>query len=115
MTRLLEIGLLCVQEDARDRPTMEEVVSMLIDSSSLALFVLKRQAMVTRERSESTSTHVDDYNTGAVEEFISDLYPSCIETDCIHVDEHGGFILDHINYVSQHNLAWLMIELCMKP
>ncbi|KAI3814851.1 hypothetical protein L1987_14497 [Smallanthus sonchifolius] len=75
MTRYLEIGLLCVQEDAADRPTMEEVVSMLLDSSSLALRVSKMRAMVTRERSDSTSTRVDDYDTGAVEEFISYLYP----------------------------------------
>ncbi|KAD2394065.1 hypothetical protein E3N88_41042 [Mikania micrantha] len=37
MTSFVEIGLLCVQKNAAHRPTMEEVVSMLVDRSSLAL------------------------------------------------------------------------------
>ncbi|KAL8223568.1 hypothetical protein R6Q57_019043 [Mikania cordata] len=41
LTSFVEIGLLCVQEDAADRPTMEEVVSMLVDRSSLAHLVAK--------------------------------------------------------------------------
>ncbi|KAF5776753.1 putative protein kinase RLK-Pelle-DLSV family [Helianthus annuus] len=41
MTRFIEIGLLCVQENAADRPTMEEVVGMLLGSSSLTLLVSK--------------------------------------------------------------------------
>ncbi|KAJ0677347.1 putative protein kinase RLK-Pelle-DLSV family [Helianthus annuus] len=46
LTRSFEIGLLCVQVDPLDRPTMEEVVSMLLDSSSLTLPVAKMQATV---------------------------------------------------------------------
>ncbi|KAK9060564.1 hypothetical protein SSX86_021269 [Deinandra increscens subsp. villosa] len=83
MTRFLEIGLLCVQEDAADRPTMEEVVSMLLDSSSLTLPVLKMRARMTREGSSCTNGNVDDdnscfrgdYDKSAVEEFLSDLCP----------------------------------------
>ncbi|KAJ0488409.1 putative protein kinase RLK-Pelle-CrRLK1L-1 family [Helianthus annuus] len=75
ITRFLEIGLLCVQQDSADRPTMEEVVAMLLGSSSLTLPVSKMRAMVTRERSSSSNAPVDDYDTSAVEEFISDLSP----------------------------------------
>lgn len=48
-TSFFEIGLLCVQADPLDRPTMEEVVSMLRDSSSLDLPVTKMRAMIIRE------------------------------------------------------------------
>ncbi|KAM0020348.1 putative non-specific serine/threonine protein kinase [Helianthus debilis subsp. tardiflorus] len=47
MTRFIEIGLLCVQEDAADRPTMEEVVGMLLGSSSLTLPVSKLRTRMT--------------------------------------------------------------------
>ncbi|MFS8028185.1 putative protein kinase RLK-Pelle-DLSV family [Helianthus anomalus] len=46
MIRFLEIGLLCVQQDHADRPTMEEVVSMLLDSSSLTLPVAKMREWI---------------------------------------------------------------------
>ncbi|KAF5776750.1 putative protein kinase RLK-Pelle-DLSV family [Helianthus annuus] len=83
MTRFLEIGLLCVQQDHADRPTMEEVVSMLLDSSSLTLPMAKMEERITRERSNSVSSsntvdHSDpdyDYNTGPDEDFISELVP----------------------------------------
>ncbi|KAJ0724630.1 putative protein kinase RLK-Pelle-DLSV family [Helianthus annuus] len=83
MTSFLEIGLLCVQKDANDRPTMEEVVSMLLDSSSLTLPVAKMRERITRERSNSVSSSntVDnsdpdyDYNTGPDEDFILELVP----------------------------------------
>ncbi|KAJ0724614.1 putative protein kinase RLK-Pelle-DLSV family [Helianthus annuus] len=64
-----------LEYDSADRPTMEEVVAMLLDSSSLTLPVSKMRAMVTRERSSSSNAPVDDYDTSAVEEFISDLSP----------------------------------------
>ncbi|KAD2393984.1 hypothetical protein E3N88_40961 [Mikania micrantha] len=84
MTSFVEIGLLCVQEDAADRPTMEEVVSMLVDRSSLALPVAKMREMITTTREHSTgiSSPVDDddshdgYYTGADEDdFLSELVP----------------------------------------
>ncbi|KAI3814849.1 hypothetical protein L1987_14495 [Smallanthus sonchifolius] len=85
-TRYLEIGLLCVQTDAEDRPTIEEVVSMLLDSSPLTLRMAKVREMITRGGSNSTDTLLDyniyntgghcyDYDTDAVEEFISELFP----------------------------------------
>ncbi|KAI3711908.1 hypothetical protein L1987_70457 [Smallanthus sonchifolius] len=73
MTRFIEIGLLCAQEDAEDRPTMEEVVSMLLDSSSPILPMAKTQEMI--EYSNSTSAIVDDYDTSAVVAFTSELFP----------------------------------------
>ncbi|KAK1414176.1 hypothetical protein QVD17_29917 [Tagetes erecta] len=74
LTKYFEIGLLCVQ-DVANRPTMEEVVSMLLDNSSLTLLVSKMRAVVTRPLSNSTNAFVDDYDTSAVEECISDLGP----------------------------------------
>ncbi|KAD2393978.1 hypothetical protein E3N88_40955 [Mikania micrantha] len=80
----VEIGLLCVQEDAADRPTTEEVVSMLLDRSSLALPVAKmREKVITaRERLYVTGSPVDDndsldsYYIGADEDdFLSELIP----------------------------------------
>ncbi|XP_076888356.1 uncharacterized protein LOC143538756 [Bidens hawaiensis] len=83
ITRLLEIGLLCAQEDAEDRPTMDEVVSMLLDSSSLNLPMAKMRELLTTKFSESSSApeyyvYYDDpydYDTGAVKEFILELFP----------------------------------------
>ncbi|KAD2393982.1 hypothetical protein E3N88_40959 [Mikania micrantha] len=86
MTSLVEIGLLCVQKDAADRPTMEEVVSMLLDRSSLALPVEKmREKIITaREFLYGTGSPVDDdndsldsyYTSGADEDdFLSELVP----------------------------------------
>ncbi|KAK1414179.1 hypothetical protein QVD17_29920 [Tagetes erecta] len=94
MTSVFEIGLLCVRADPADRPTMEDVVSMLLDSSALARPVAKLREMITKELSNSTSAPVDnhncntlgdgydydnvvdyyDYNPDAVED-LSELYP----------------------------------------
>ncbi|KAD2393979.1 hypothetical protein E3N88_40956 [Mikania micrantha] len=75
LTSFVEIGL-CVQEDAVDRPTMEEVVSMLLDRASLALPVAKMREMMTTKRgcSNGISSAVNDndshdnYYTGADED-----------------------------------------------
>ncbi|KAJ0861615.1 putative protein kinase RLK-Pelle-DLSV family [Helianthus annuus] len=82
MTSFLEIGLLCVQKDANDRPTMEEVVSMLLDSSSLTLPVAKMRERITRERYGVSSSTTDDdsdsdygYYTRPDEDFESELVP----------------------------------------
>ncbi|KAI3788905.1 hypothetical protein L2E82_01686 [Cichorium intybus] len=66
VTRVIHIGLLCVQVDPADRPTMEEVVGMLTNCSSLTLPIPKN----------SISPWIlpsDDYDSGAVEDFISEL------------------------------------------
>ncbi|XP_021986804.1 LRR receptor kinase BAK1-like [Helianthus annuus] len=44
VTKLIEIGLLCVQRDDAVRPTMEEVVDMLLGTSSLTLPVSEMRA-----------------------------------------------------------------------
>nr|XP_043628349.1 receptor like protein kinase S.2-like [Erigeron canadensis] len=75
MSTFIEIGLLCVQANAVDRPTMEEVVGMLHSNSSLTLPVAQMRSRMIRKRSECTNSQVDDYDTGEVEESLSDLYP----------------------------------------
>ncbi|GJR26769.1 serine-threonine/tyrosine-protein kinase catalytic domain-containing protein [Tanacetum coccineum] len=76
MTKFLEIGLLCVQDDPVDRPTMEEIVGMLLGKSSLTLPVTKmREKMIGEHSTCITEMPVDDFDTSAVEEFVSDLCP----------------------------------------
>ncbi|PWA59761.1 serine-threonine/tyrosine-protein kinase catalytic domain-containing protein [Artemisia annua] len=76
MARFIEVGLLCIQGEAADRPKMEEIVGMLLGNSSLALPVSKMREKMIREHSTSTTEMpVDDFDTSAVEEFISDLCP----------------------------------------
>ena len=41
MKRLIQIGLLCIQY-GKDRPTMEEVVGMLLGTSSIDLPILEK-------------------------------------------------------------------------
>ncbi|PWA59759.1 serine-threonine/tyrosine-protein kinase catalytic domain-containing protein [Artemisia annua] len=95
MKRLVDVGVFCTHSYPDDRPTMEEVVDMLLtDNSSLLLKMraktiqgFKRQAIEdwmcqarwlmsddVEERGWLMSD--DDHDTGAVEEFISDLCPS---------------------------------------
>ncbi|EEF26423.1 conserved hypothetical protein, partial [Ricinus communis] len=52
--RCIQVGLLCVQEDAMDRPTMLEVVLMLKSDTSLPS--PKQSAFVFRATSRDTST-----------------------------------------------------------
>ncbi|KAI3803268.1 hypothetical protein L1987_31418 [Smallanthus sonchifolius] len=82
MTKFVEIGLLCVQEDASVRPKMEEVVDMLLGTSSLTLPVLEMRSRMNEEslplhynvdRSYSDSELAIYSDTGEVEEFISEL------------------------------------------
>lgn len=49
MIRFIEIGLLCVQEDPSVRPTMEEVVDMLLGNTSLTLLVSQMHARIIKE------------------------------------------------------------------
>ncbi|GKD98008.1 kinase-like domain-containing protein [Tanacetum coccineum] len=78
MTKFVEIGLLCLQSEPADRPTMEEIIDMLLDNLSLTLSVLEmRERMMIRKRSKCINhiPVVDDYDTSAVEAFISELCP----------------------------------------
>ncbi|KAK1414180.1 hypothetical protein QVD17_29921 [Tagetes erecta] len=75
MTSFFAIGLLCVQADPADRPTMEEVVSMLLDSSALGLPVAKLQAIITRD--STSSTRVDNHNCNTSD----DDYSFCTSDD----------------------------------
>lgn len=63
MLRCIHIGLLCVQEDAADRPTMASVVLMLssfsisLDLPSEPAFYASDDASVTRQESNHDSTN----------------------------------------------------------
>ncbi|KAM0017635.1 putative protein kinase RLK-Pelle-DLSV family [Helianthus debilis subsp. tardiflorus] len=70
MTKFMEVGLLCVQRNAAVRPTMEEVVDMLVGTASLTLRVSEMRARRSLQRTEA-----EDSDTGEVEEFISELCP----------------------------------------
>ncbi|KAJ0744906.1 putative protein kinase RLK-Pelle-CrRLK1L-1 family [Helianthus annuus] len=70
MTKFMEVGLLCVQRNAAVRPTMEEVVDMLVGTASLTLRVSEMRARRNLQRTEA-----EDSDTGEVEEFISELCP----------------------------------------
>ncbi|KAK1416978.1 hypothetical protein QVD17_26098 [Tagetes erecta] len=76
MTNFVEIGLLCVQENAEVRPTMEEVIGMLLGTVSLTLPVLEMRARMNAELYDSP-TYLDGqisevHDTSAVEEFVSE-------------------------------------------
>lgn len=65
--KFLHIGLLCVQEDAADRPTMSSVVHMLAgDTVTLpsptrpAFSVGRARAIVDRESSSNTSISANE-------------------------------------------------------
>ena len=84
ITRIIHIGLLCVQTDETDRPTMEEVVAMLTNTSSLALPIpkisllkkVKFSDVLEILPSDCISMSDDyDYDSGAGEDFISELHP----------------------------------------
>lgn len=47
MKRVIHIGLLCVQGHPKERPTMEEVVGMLIGTSSIDLPIPKQPVCCT--------------------------------------------------------------------
>ncbi|KAJ0698040.1 putative non-specific serine/threonine protein kinase [Helianthus annuus] len=81
MTKFVEIGLLCVQGLAADRPTMEEVIGMLLGTSSLTFHVSEmRERMMFNGVTPYFSSNLDrcineDYDISAVEAFISELCP----------------------------------------
>lgn len=74
MTKLVEIGLLCVQTEASVRPTMEEVVGMLLDTSSLTLPVLEMRARMNAKSPDFAGLDrsvTEDHDTSETGEFIS--------------------------------------------
>ncbi|KAJ9560168.1 hypothetical protein OSB04_005328 [Centaurea solstitialis] len=63
MTRFIRIGLLCIQEEATDRPTMDEVVVMLLGRASLALPIPKVPSWVVEMNLDDTEdVSFEDYN-----------------------------------------------------
>ncbi|XP_071716043.1 receptor like protein kinase S.2-like isoform X2 [Rutidosis leptorrhynchoides] len=62
----IKIGLLCIQYDPTDRPTMEEVVDMFLDESSVFLFLQKRGK--TDVRRVYTLYKCHDYDTVAADD-----------------------------------------------
>lgn len=55
MIRCIHIGLLCVQENATDRPTMASVILML-SSSSLTLLVPSEPAFFMHSKTDESNT-----------------------------------------------------------
>ncbi|KAL5772972.1 hypothetical protein ACOSQ2_012896 [Xanthoceras sorbifolium] len=64
MIRCIHIGLLCVQENAADRPTMASVVLML-NSYSVTLSVLSEPAFFMHSSVESDMLSSQDHNSRA--------------------------------------------------
>lgn len=62
LLRSIHVGLLCVQENAIDRPTMSEVISML-NNETLPLPAPKQPAFFTG-RNAAESTSADTTSTG---------------------------------------------------
>ncbi|KAG8639744.1 hypothetical protein MANES_14G165618v8 [Manihot esculenta] len=70
--RCIQIGLLCVQEDALDRPTMSAVVVML--NSEITLPSPKQPAFVFKNSRNNSYSLIDEEQFGSVNELtISDI------------------------------------------
>ena len=54
-TKCVNVGLLCIQEDPSDRPTMSNVVTML-DSETVTVPIPKQPAFVLRRGESSASS-----------------------------------------------------------
>ena len=70
--RCVHVGLLCVQEDPSDRPTMSDVVVML-SSETMSLPIPKQPAFFTRRTlsvtdSASSKTEINNEITTTIEE-----------------------------------------------
>ena len=71
--RCIHIGILCVEEDADDRPTMSNIISMLINRSA-RLSLPKRPAFYTRRKMlEAKTTYKESYAYSINEITISEL------------------------------------------
>ncbi|KAL8235222.1 hypothetical protein R6Q59_021322 [Mikania micrantha] len=78
MTKTVEIGLLCVQTDPVHRPTMKEVFAMLSGTLSPTISVSEMRARMTNVAVSYPDWFVDpetDYDTSAVDAFVSELCP----------------------------------------
>lgn len=77
----IHIGLLCVQEDASDRPTMEDVLAMLLSGSFLTLPIPKKPVSPQIIEEDLAITNVpvalllENHDIETVDEFISELDP----------------------------------------
>ena len=65
--RCVHIGLLCVQENAADRPTMNEIVLML-NSNSISLPVPSKPAFFTHSNTGSDMAFASDFNSRVTEQ-----------------------------------------------
>ncbi|GLT64229.1 hypothetical protein SLA2020_367350 [Shorea laevis] len=72
--RCIHIGLLCVQENVADRPTMASVVLML-NSHSITLLVPSRPAFFMHTTIESDMSSDQSFQASTNEASISELYP----------------------------------------
>ncbi|XP_076886307.1 cysteine-rich receptor-like protein kinase 44 [Bidens hawaiensis] len=77
ISRFIQIGLLCVQADETDRPTMDEVVGMLVSRSCQDLDLPKNpvSSWIIEEVLDVINVVSDDYDSKAVEEFEFELSP----------------------------------------
>ncbi|GAA0163833.1 transmembrane signal receptor [Lithospermum erythrorhizon] len=73
-TRCIHMGLLCVQEDVNERPTMASVVLML-SSSSMTLPIPHQPAFFLQGAVIPVSNQSDPVESSANEVSISELYP----------------------------------------
>jgi hypothetical protein len=72
--RCIHIGLLCVQENVADRPTMASIVLML-NSHSITLSVPSRPAFFMHTTAESDMSSSRSFQASTNEASISELYP----------------------------------------
>ncbi|XP_024980576.1 probable receptor-like protein kinase At5g20050 isoform X2 [Cynara cardunculus var. scolymus] len=87
ISRFIRVALLCIQEDASDRPSMDAVIGMLLNNSSHSIPLPGRPPSLWWTRGFSYNTEYDagaveefefepdDYDVEAVEEFKSELIP----------------------------------------
>ena len=70
VTKCIHIALLCVQEEAEDRPTMSDIVQMLT-TSSIPLIVPQPPGFFFRSKHEQVGgvdPSMDTFATGSVDE-----------------------------------------------
>jgi hypothetical protein len=72
--RCIHIGLLCVQENVGDRPTMTSIALML-NSHSITLLVPSRPAFFMHTTVESDMSSDRSFQASTNEASISELYP----------------------------------------
>lgn len=57
VVRFVQLGLLCVQERAADRPAMSDVISMLQGNTSAIMPLPREPAFLTAQLSSSSANH----------------------------------------------------------